>query len=655
MAKNYFTGMLSSAGAAMQAFGRELRNSLESPQTPLSYPAEWLLDLFNGGRTDSGIRVSEMSALQTSAVLACVNLISNGVAATPLHVVMRESVNGRTKTTVAHDNPLYDILHDEPNPEMTAPTWRKTMQAHALLWGNGYSEIERDNANRIVNIWPRNPARTRAVRLTEAVTVEGTLFKQGTMVYETYDPIGDTQILNSDNKDNQYGYRRIVLAEDMLHIPGLALDGRVGQDIVWLSRQAIGMALATEKYGAKFFGNGAIPAGILETGAGLTDVQMETMRRSWVEQQGGENAHKTGVLPPGVKYTKTGANPNEGQFIETRQFQRGEIASIFLVPPHMIGAKDASGKSSVEQSAIEFFLYCLQPWLVQWEKELRRKLFSNLGRSAGKFRARFDTRQLLYPDAESRSKFYSTGRQWGYLNANDCREMENLNPIEDKSGDSYWMPINMQDAEMAVTHASQVTTNLKNGSLQAVPTNAPTAVQPTGTHPIKVDEKKEKAADRKASQFATMVNAKATVAAAKHTGNAAAGAAKQGSGQQGPTPGKKPSKKRSAIVDIELRQAEFFIEGEEEVDLSFYEPFMRDAVGRAAFRKKPAPADYATIFSPVILSMAEAVHDEPVDVRQFVDQYAHDLMLRYADGWGEKLDEIAKAETELVLDALKRA
>src|SRR6266568_1743859 len=339
--------------------GAERRNSLENPQTPLSFPAEWMLDAWNGSRTDSGIRVSEMTALQVSTLFQCVTIIANGITC-PLNVYERLIEDGQVGKRIAYKHPLFQFLNIRPNPEMTSATWRRTMQCHKLLWGNAYSEVEYDGANRVKAIWPRNPARTRPVRLTEGITFQGTFYKAGTMVYETFDPMGESQIIYEDNNNQQYGFRRIVLPEDMIHLVGLSLDGRIGADVISLGRQAIGLALATEKYGAKFFGNGAVPNGLLSVPGDMTDVQWETLKRSWSEAHGGENAHKTGVLPPGVTYTKTGASPSEGQMLETRQHQRLEVAGIFNVPGHMVGVvSNDAGKSTVEQSAIEFKLFCL--------------------------------------------------------------------------------------------------------------------------------------------------------------------------------------------------------------------------------------------------------------------------------------------------------
>ena len=427
----------------------EKRTSLENPSTPLSYPAEWLLDIFNGGRTDSGIRVSEMTALQVGTVYAAVNIISDGVSSLPLHVYQRAKIAGRASKNVAYDSPLYKLINQEPNPEMTSAVWLKVFMIHCLLWGNGYSEIQRNQSAQIIGVWPRNPARTRPIRILKPLMLEGDLLPPGTLLYETSDQLMDSSsyVVDQNPEMLNVGTKRLVLAENMLHVPGLSLDGRLGQSTVWLARQAFGLALATEKYGAKFFGNGARPAGILTLPSKLEDKAIDTLRRSWAEAHGGENQFKVAVLEQGVKYEKIAATPEEGQMLETRKYEREEICAIFGVPAHMVCAQEKGGKSNVEQSSIEFVLYCLHPWLNRFEQEMGRKLFSDMGRSAGKYFAKFDTRKLMYPDAAARSTFYSQGKQWGFLNTNMILELEDMNPVEDpKVGETFWQPINMQDA-----------------------------------------------------------------------------------------------------------------------------------------------------------------------------------------------------------------
>jgi len=447
-------GILAKLGRVLA--GAEQRSSLENPQTPLSYPAEWLLDIFNGGRTDAGIRVSEMTALQVSTVLACVNIISNAVSSLPLHVYEKQVKDGTVSKRIAHNHPLYELLHTEPNPEMSSVTWRKTVQAHMLLWGNGYVEIQRSTQdNSIVALWPRNPARTRPVRLLDKVELEGDVYPAGTMVYETNESLTGAAIDDSNTTDEQkLGPKRVILAEDMIHLPGLSLDGRLGQPTIQLARQVIGLALATEKYSAKFFANNARPAGILTTLGTLADKAKENLKRSWSEGYGGENAHKTALLEQGVTYTKIAATPDEAQNNESRAFQRVEIANIFGVPARMVDGDEHAARSTAEQSAIELLNFCLHPWLATWEAELKRKLFHKIGRSAGKNSAHFDTRRLTYPDAASRSTLYGSGRQWGYLTTNDIRELEGLNPVDGPAGSMLWRPVNVCDASTPAPNPS---------------------------------------------------------------------------------------------------------------------------------------------------------------------------------------------------------
>lgn len=456
--------------------GPQLRSSLENPSSPLTYPAEWLLDIWNGGRTDAGVRVSELTALQTSTVLACVNIISNAIASLPLQVFEKSFKDGRVSKKVAHNHPLFDLLHIEPNFEMTSPTWRKTAMASALLWGNSYSEIQRSSDdNSILAIWPRNPARTRPVRLLEPMEIEGTKYSIGTMVYEVNESIVGSAItdINSNHDKDDLGQKRIVLAEDMLHIPGLSLDGRLGQPTIQLSRQIIGLALAQEKQAAKFWANSARPAGILQTPGALADKAKETLRRSWREAHGGENQHNTAVLEQGVTYTKIACTPEEAQNIDSRKFQRIEIANVFGVPARMVDGDEHAARSTAEQSAIELLNFCLNPWLVAFEAEFKRKLFPKVGRSAGKYIARFDTRGLKYPDAASRSTFYGNGKQNGYLTTNDIRELEGLNPIEDGSGDICWMPIQMQNAADPITLGAEAKIKFDKKHPDATPEPSP--------------------------------------------------------------------------------------------------------------------------------------------------------------------------------------
>ncbi len=572
MANSWITRMFDNAVSR----ALEVRTSLENPQTPLSYPAEWLLDIFNGGRTDSGIRVSEMTALQVGTVFAAVNLISDGVSSLPLHVYQKSKIAGRASKTIADDSSLYDTIHMSPNPEMTNAVYMKTLMVHALLWGNAYSEIERNASAQIIGLWPRNPARTRPIRLLKSLTLEGDLLPPGTLLFETSDSLMDcsSAVVGQNPEMMNTGMRRLVLAENMIHVHGLSLDGRLGQSTVWLARQAFGLALATEKYGAKFFGNGARPAGILTLPNKLEDKAIDTLRRSWAEAHGGENQFRVAVLEQGVKYEKIAATPEEGQMLETRKYEREEICAIFGVPAHMVCAQEKGGKSNVEQSSIEFVLYCLHPWLNRIEQEFGRKLFSTMGRSAGKYFVKFDTRKLMYPDAAARSTFYAQGKQWGFLNTNMILELEDMNPVEDKKvGETFWQPINMQDAGDPQKLGAKDQSDLDTQSKKEVAEHAAQMAQETAAAATK-NQMKTAEQTHGHMMEASALNNKHTVTMTKlgHTPNQpavqnvsgqGAGAASQNepAAQEPAAAGKKTAKRFSKLEDVKQAMQEAADEG----------------------------------------------------------------------------------------------
>lgn len=429
---------------------KNFRSSLENPQTPLNYPQEWLLDFFNGGRTSSGIRVSEATALQIPSVFACVRIISEGVAALPLRLYERVG-NGRTEAT---DLPLYRILHNAPNPEMTKFSFMETLQGHLCLWGNAYAEIQRDAANRVVALWPRHPYRTHPHRAAN-----------GDLWYVTTDQTG--------------GQQRFIKSADMLHILGLSQEGVLGMSPVQQARQAMGLALATEKFGAQWFGNGSRPSGILSHPKKLDEAATERLRKSWEQAQGGERQNSVAVLEEGLSWSAIGLSPDESQFLETRKFQKSEIAAIFRVPPHMIADLERSTHSNIEQQSLEFVTYTLMPWLVRWEQEIERKLLpegkphgsASMGRNAAKeYFVEFALNGLVRGDFETRYAGYAIARQWGWMNADDVREQEGMNPMPNGIGQIYLVPMNMVDADVVAhppvepTSAEEVDDTIDGGT-----------------------------------------------------------------------------------------------------------------------------------------------------------------------------------------------
>jgi HK97 family phage portal protein len=432
----------------------EQRTSLESPQTPLSFPAEWLLDIFNGGRTDSGLRVSELTALQSVAVRSCAEIIGNGVATQQMFVYEETPTkNGRMNRREAREHDLWPILRNCPNDEMNAKVFWAALTIHAVLWSNAYAEIQRDKAGRPVMLWLRQPHKTMPERVTakEGMTLaDGTHLAWGELVYSTTDGIYQPDL--SENGAESYRAKRYIVKEDIIHLKGLSLDGWIGSSAIQDARQTVGLALALEKYGAKFFGNGARASVIIEVPGNVTDAQKDLLRKSFQEAQGGENMLRPLVLTQGMKATPMALKNDEAQFKETRQLQTTEICALFHVPPHMLGQMEKSNRSNLEQVSMEFVSYCLGPWLVQLKQELENKLLgkpSGVGRPGKNYVIDYNPpikllTDLFRPASEEREKSYQTGFATGSLSPNDIRVMEGMNPSDDEGMDDYYIGVNIQ-------------------------------------------------------------------------------------------------------------------------------------------------------------------------------------------------------------------
>jgi HK97 family phage portal protein len=241
----------------------------------------------------------------------------------------------------------------------------------------------------------------------------------------------------------------------VLHIPGLGFDGLVGYSPIAMAKNAIGMAIACEEYGAKFFANGAAPGGVLEHPGTIKDPQR--VRESWQSTFGGSgNANKIAVLEEGMKYTPIGISPEQAQFLETRKFQINEIARIFRVPPHMVGDLEKSSFSNIEQQSLEFVKYTLDPWVIRWEQSIQRSLLSKDEKRV--YFVKFNLEGLLRGDYQSRMNGYAIGRQNGWMSANDIRELENLDRIpEEDGGDLYLINGNMLPLKNAGAFANTPT------------------------------------------------------------------------------------------------------------------------------------------------------------------------------------------------------
>lgn len=299
---------------------------------------------FYVGTSSSGKRVTEQTAMTMSAVYACVRILSETIASLPLHVYEYTNL-GSTK---AIKHPLYKILHDEPNSEMTSFIFRETLMTHLLLWGNAYAQIIRNGRGDVLGLYPLMPDRIKVDR-----DDSGEIFYEYCMTSKT---------IKLSNKD-------------VLHIPGLGFDGLVGYSPIAMAKNAIGMSISAEEYGAKFFSNGATPSGILEHPGTIKNP--EAMRESWSRGFSGNNSHKVAILEEGMKYTPISISPNEAQFLETRKFQITEIARIFRIPPHMVGDLEKSSFSNIEQQSLEFVKYTLDPWVSSWEQTIVKTLLKD--------------------------------------------------------------------------------------------------------------------------------------------------------------------------------------------------------------------------------------------------------------------------------------
>ena len=380
------------------------------------------------GPTAAGKSVNERSAMQLTAVYACVRILAEGIAGLPLHVYQCGKNGSREK---AADHPLYFLLHDEPNPEMTSFVFRETLMTHLLLYGNCYCQIIRDGRGQVTALYPLMPNQMSVDR-----------DEKGQLYY--------TYLRSGEEVDTMKKGTIYLLPEDVLHIPALGFDGLVGYSPIAMAKNSIGVGLACEEYGAKFFANGAAPSGVLEHPGTIKDITR--LRESWNAIYGGsKNAGKVAILEEGMHYSPISISPNEAQFLETRKFQVDEIARIFHVPPHMIGDLERSTFSNIEQQSLEFVKYTLNPWVCRWEQALTRSLLSP--KEKREYSIKFNVDGLLRGDYQSRMNGYAVGRQNGWMSANDIRELENLDRISaEQGGDLYLVNGNMIKMTDAATN-----------------------------------------------------------------------------------------------------------------------------------------------------------------------------------------------------------
>jgi HK97 family phage portal protein len=399
----------------------ESRASLDNPSTPLSL-ASFLNWLGSGEPTASGEIINVSTALQISDVYSCVRVITEAIGSLPLEVFEVHDDGSREK--VDHD--LTWMLATEPNDEMSAPTFWESYSGGMALVGNGYAEILRNGRGLPAGLYPLSPN----------VTTPRRNGRTGVLEYAT-----------TSGMEN--GRERIIAKEDMFHCPLFCLDGLKGLSPVSMARQMLGLARATEKFGSKFFGNGAFPGGILSpdptmTGQ-VTDKQKADLKESWERNYGGDNVRRIAVMTAPWKWQSIGLSPEDSQFLGTQQFTRTRIASLFRLNPHQIGDTTRLSGSNAEQLNLDFVINTLRPYLNRVEKEANRKLFARNGPKAYRLEVRFDVSERLRGDFKSTMDGIAVARQWGIFSINDGRRQLGKNPIG-KEGDVCMVPVNMQDA-----------------------------------------------------------------------------------------------------------------------------------------------------------------------------------------------------------------
>ena len=394
----------------MSFFGRVsawLSYRADASGTPAPWDDFWYRPI--GQASASGMRVDPDSAKRIAAVLACVGLICRNIGMMPFRVYT-DTASGKQSVP---NHPVYEMLAIRPNDRQTPLEFFQMMQGHLELRGNAFAEIIPGTRSAIEQLLPLHPDRIKIEQLTN-----------GRLRYVYNDPLTKQT--------------RTLLQEEVFHLRNWSDDGVAGQSTVAMGCDVFGTALSEQDYSARFFKNDARPGNLIE-GTNFRDKQAEQeFRESWQRSQTGANRHKTALLPAGLTYKEIGVKPSDAQLLDARKFSRIEICSIFGVPPHLIGETERTATyASVEQFNIMFAVQCLLPRIVMWEQAIQRDLILQ-----PRFYPKFSMAALLRGDTASRYGAYQIAIQNGWLCQDDVRALEDLNPIADGSGKTYWRPLN---------------------------------------------------------------------------------------------------------------------------------------------------------------------------------------------------------------------
>ncbi len=391
--------------------------SIEDPKVNLT-AAELHAYLHGDGDSMAGVKINRAEALKLSAYYRCVALISESIASIPLHVYQRTESGNRKARQPAPTHAVEKLVAKKPNEYLNSFYWRETAQSHTLMTGKSCALIIRNNRSDPLELRPLMPDSVEPQRL-----------RSGRVVWHVFEDSGRFTVEN----------------DDMLVIPGLGFDGMQGYSPIQKMATTLGLGLAAERFGAKFFGNGAHPKGVLEHPKNISTPAAERLTADWSRKYGGENTHKTAILEEGMQYKAISMPNDQAQFLQTREFSVTDIARWFGIPPNMIGDNKFSTFNNSENQSINFVRYTLRPWFVRWESEINEKLFPTT--NDDEYFVSFTADALLRGTTRERYASYAVGRQWGWLSANDIRQWEHMPPQDGLDG--YLVPLNMVDATNA--------------------------------------------------------------------------------------------------------------------------------------------------------------------------------------------------------------
>ena len=403
---------------------------LENPSISLRDPAVWQ-ETFGGGSTQAGVSVTASSAMGYPPVWRAINLISGDVASLPLKVYRRMPDGGKES---ASSLPAYNLMRRKASQDVKAFDMIRTITSHALLRGNGYAAIIRNGRRDPVELVLLDPAETYPAK------VDGELWYV-------------TRVDNDEIK---------MRSRDVLHIRGLSPDNYVGYDVVTVMAEALGVGMAAQRFGARFFGHGANMSGLLMVPGFFPEEKIRNTMAAWRDMQSGlDNSHKVALLQEGVKFQQLQMSPEQSQFLQTREYEvRQTVASILGCPPHKLGDPTRTSNNSLESENVSYLNDCLKPWLREWEAECDDKLLSETQYANDTHFFAFNRNALLQMEAKDRAEVYSRHLEHGTLTINDVLRAEDLPTVGDL-GDRRYRPANLveigeeSDAELAKQQMQQ--------------------------------------------------------------------------------------------------------------------------------------------------------------------------------------------------------